>query len=252
MDNQENNPNEINRKKVVVITKKVNSSIDEAQIRETNSKIKTKEIPLFLKFLSVVATVMIIFFVSFYAIKYSKKFIKAGEATTTQSTTSSNYSRSKDYWDKKIVRRYLGDNVVLLFLPSSMYNYVFTIDYEDEDVLYTLGTYDDNEVILTMDDIYELKVSDNGIKLGDSEYKISSGEFKYYTYRENDNTSILVINASKNAMYGVFIDTNRVAYSGKYMEYDDKIVLEGTNGSISFIKNGNTVDYNGVKLTLSN
>ena len=247
MDNNENN----NIKKVVVITKQVNQSIDEEKIKETNNKIKTKEIPLFVKFLSVVATIMLIFFVSFYAIKYTKKFIKAGESTTTQSTTSSNYSRSEDYWKKNTVRRYVKDKKILLFLPAKLYNYVYLIDYEDSEIDTIMGTYDDHEVNLTMDDIFTLKISDNGITLNDEEYKISSGEFKYYTYKEGDISSILLINASSNALNGLFIDPSRTAYSGKYMEYDDKIVLQCTSGDIVFEKNLNQLSYNGINLTLA-
>jgi hypothetical protein len=125
------------------------------------------------------------------------------------------------------------------------------IDYEDSEIDTIMGTYDDHEVNLTMDDIFTLKISDNGITLNDEEYKISSGEFKYYTYKEGDISSILLINASSNALNGLFIDTSRTAYSGKYMEYDDKIVLQGTNGDIVFTKNLNQLSYNGINLTLA-
>lgn len=246
------NNNETNKKTVVVITKQVNTSIDEEKVKEANNKIKVKEIPFFVKFLSIVFGAMIIFFASFYAIKYAKRFIKGGEVTTTKATTSSGYSRATDYWNKDTVRRYLDKDSILLFLPRSMYEYVFEIQVdEDENIITHMGTYNDTEVQLTMDDIADLRISDNGIMLDDKEYKISSGEFKYYTFKDGTSSSILVINASATALYGVFIDTNRVAYSGNYMEYDDKIVLTCDNGTITFNKNGNTVDYNGTKLTLA-
>lgn len=244
MDNQENN-NGV--KKVVVITKQVNSSIDEEKVKETNNRIKVKETPMFIKFLIVVGCVMTIFFASFYAIKFSKSFIKAGEVTTQPSTTSSKKDRSVDYWKKDTVRRYVSDNMIYLFFPKSLYSYVYEIDYSDvENVSTTMGTYTDEEVLLTMDDVYEYSITDEGIKIGDNEYKMSSGEFKYYL----GDGSILVVNASKDALQGVYVDNNRTSYSGKYMEYDDKIVLQGIAGDLVFNKTGTDIYYNGVKLTL--
>jgi hypothetical protein len=100
-----------------------------------------------------------------------------------------------------------------------------------------------------MDDVYELKVSDKGLMLDDIELTISSGEFKYYTYKDESTTAMLLINASNGLLQGVYV-INGSVIEGKYMEYDDRIVLKGVQGDYVFQKDGNNVSYSGVKMSL--
>ena len=46
------------RDNIIVATNQVNNSINEEQIKETNNKIKYKKMPLLVKFLSIVITVL--------------------------------------------------------------------------------------------------------------------------------------------------------------------------------------------------
>lgn len=237
------------RENIINATNQVNNSINKDMIAETNSKYKVKKTPLIVRFIAIVLTVLIIFFVSFYAIKYSKKFIEAGNVTTT-TTTSSPLERSKEYWNKNTVRRYVDkDGSVYMFIPKEYGEYIYTISSSVDGPTTIMGTYDDNEVSLTMDDTYELKVSDKGLMLGDIELTISSGEFKYYTYKDDTTTAMLLINASNGLLQGVYVNNGSVI-EGKYMEYDDRIVLKGVQGDYVFQKDGNNVSYSGVKMSL--
>ena len=237
------------RENIINATNQVNNSINKDMIAETNSKYKIKKTPLIVRFVAIVLTVLILFFVSFYAIKYSKKFIEAGNVTTT-TTTSSPLERAKEYWNKDTVRKYVDkDGSVYMFIPKEYGEFVYNISFSIDGPSAIMGTYDDNEVSLTMDDVYELKVSDKGLMLDDIELTISSGEFKYYTYKDESTTAMLLINASNGLLQGVYV-INGSVIEGRYMEYDDRIVLKGTQGEYVFQKYENTVLYNDVKLTL--
>jgi hypothetical protein len=237
------------RDNIISATNQVNNSIDKDMIAETNSKYKIKKTPLIIKFLIYVGSALLIFFVAFYAIKYSKKFIDAGDVTTT-TTTSSPLERSKEYWNKNSVRRYIDkDSNVYMFIPEEYGGWVYSISSSVDGPSAIFGTYDNNEVSLTMDDVFELKVTDKGLSLDDIELTISSGEFKYYTYKDDTTTAMLIINASEGLLHGAYINNGSVI-EGKYMEYEDRIVLKGIETEYVFQKNGNNVEYNGVKLAL--
>ena len=237
------------RNNIIVATNQVNNSINEDQIKETNNKIKYKKIPLLVKFVSVVLSLLLIFFISFYVIKYSKKFIEAGEETTTTTTTISALTKSQDYWNKDIVRKYEGNNKIYLFLPQSIGPYVYEIAYDNTGVTSTaLGTYIEDTINLTMDDSYLFQVSPNGLTIDNEEYRIQSGELKYYV---GDNNEILIINATPNVLQGIYV-TNGSTLEGAYMEYDDRITLTSAQGNeYVFTKIANGITYNGVNLSLN-
>lgn len=237
------------RDNIINATNQVNNSVNKDMIAETNSKYKIKKTPFIVRFIAVVLTVLLIFFVSFYAIKYSKKFIEAGNVTTT-TTTSSLLDRSKEYWSKNTVRRYVdNDGSIYMFVPKDYGGFVYNISSSVDGPTTIMGTYDDKEVALTMDDIYEIQISDKGLKLDDKELTISSGEFKYYTFKDDTTFAMLLINASSGLLQGVYINNGSVI-EGKYMEYPDYIELKGSQGSYIFQKEDNIVSYNGVKMTL--
>ncbi len=234
------------RDNIIVATNQVNNSINEEQIKETNNKIKYKKMPIMVKFLSIVITLLLIFFISFYVIKYSKKFIQAGEETTTTTTTVSALKKSEDYFNKDAVKKYETNNKILFILPKSVSTYVYEISYNESGIDNTsLGTYDDEYLYLTMDESASYKVSETGLNINNVDYKISSGEFKYY---QSDN-NILIINATPNALQGLYLSNGNVI-EGAYMEYNDRIELKGQTQTYIFDKVGNTVVYNGVNLQL--
>ena len=236
---------------IINATNQANNSIDEVKAVETNNKYNVKNISFIVRFISIVLSLVLVFFVAFYAIKYAKKFIEAGEVPTQTTTTSSPLERSKEYWNKNAVRRYEdNEGTIYLFIPEEYGKYVYVISKDADGISSLMGTYDDNDVSLTMDDIYEYSISDKGIKLGDKELTIKSGEFKYYTYKDDTSTSMLLVNASTGLLQGVYINNNS-SIEGKYMEYEDRIVLTTIQGEIVFQKEGNTVTYNGVKMALS-
>ena len=96
-----------------------------------------------------------------------------------------------------------------------------------------------------MDETIDYSVSEEGLTMDDLQAKMSVGEFKYY---KGDN-SILVVNASENALQGLYMNNGNVI-EGSYMEYDDRIEIKGSTQVYVFNKSGNDVMYNGVKLTL--
>ena len=233
------------------LTKEVNNSIDENKIKETNNKIKTKQMPLLVKFISIVATIMIIFFASFYAVKYSKKFIEGGEVKEEEKTTVSPQVKAEDYFNKNAVRKYESDDTVVLFLPKELYNIVFFLKHNDKEVTdVTTAIYEDNMVQMSMDEYLDYSIVPGGIKIGDNEYKISSGEMKYYVKEDENASSIMVMNGQQNALYGIGL-VSGVVYQGKYMEDDNKITL--TEGSIIYEfkkKSNDVIVYNDLELVL--
>jgi hypothetical protein len=238
------------RENIIVATNQVNKSINEEQIKETNNKIKYKKTPLIVKFLSIVITLLIIFFVSFYVIKYASNFIKEGEVKEETTTTISALKKSQDYFNKDTVRKYETEGKILLFLPKEYNNTVYYIEYDNTGVTNTsVGNYTDDSIELTMDEEYTYEVSNNGLMINGVEYKINSGELKYYTYKDNKNLNILIINATPNALRGLYINNNNYL-EGSYMEYEDKITITDSLEHV-FIKNGDTLTYNGVNLSLN-
>lgn len=237
------------RDNIINATNQVNSSIDTGMVAETNNKYKVKKTPLIVKFLSIVLAILLIFFVSFYAIKYSKKFIDAGNVTTT-TTTSSPLQKSQEYWNKNTIRRYVdNDGSVYMFIPKEYGSYLYHISYTADGSQGVFGTYDDYEVSLTMDDVYEYKVSDKGLLVDNLELTISSGEFKYYSYKDDTTTAMLLVNASQGLLHGAYIYNGEVI-EGNYMEYSDHISIKGIQGEYIFQKDGNDVLYNNVKMSL--
>lgn len=239
------------RDNIINATNQVNSSIDKDKIIETNNKYKIKKTPKIISFTILVLSGVLIFIVSFYCIKFSKKFIEDGNPTTT-TTTSNPLDRATEYWNKDTVRRYIdNDGKVYLFTPRSYEKYVYEISKGEDGIETQMGIYDDETVQLNMDDVYQIKVSNNGLLLDDKEINTSSGEYKYYAYKEGEHYALLIINASAGLLQGLYIQDNSVI-DGKYMEYDDRIELTNITTKYIFPKKGNSVLYNNLELTLQN
>ncbi len=235
------------RNNIINATNQVNSSVNQQQVIETNNRIKTeKKIPFIVKFLCMVIAILLMFFISFYVVKYAKKFINAGKIEET-TTTVSPLAKSIEYWNKDTVRKYEGYGKTFIFLPRNISSQVYLIESNGTYITETaLGTYDNDKMYMTMDDTYTYSVSNKGLLINDKEYSISTGEIKYYV--SDDNNSILVVNAKPGALQGLFVSPNS-SVAGVYDEDDNNIYL-GEAKTTVFEKNGNTVTYNGITLTL--
>ena len=248
--NQQNTMLGRERDNIIVATTQVNNSVNQEQVNETNNRIKYKKTPLIVKFLSIIITLMLIFFISFYVVKYSKIFINNGQVQEETTTTASMLKKSLDYFNKDTVRKYEYDGKILLFLPKAYNNTLYYIESDkDGNITTSVGNYTDNTIELNMDEELEFEVSNNGLTVDGVEYKINAGEYKYYTYKDDNNLNILVINATPNILRGLYISNNNYL-EGSYMEYGDRITITDSIEH-TFIKNGDMLSYEGVNMSLN-
>lgn len=249
-----NNNNLSEAEKTKISADELNKTIDENKASETNNRIHYKKMGLFTKFLITIVVLMGLFFISFYAVKYAKKFVDDGEVTTTTVTTKGIIDERINYLKSNGIRKYVNDNRIILLLPYKLSNLYIDIIYVKGDksqINVSTGTYNilsDNSLELSNENgSKKYKLNEDGIEYSDNKLKQSDNEYKYY---KNDK-DFLIINATPDALVGVYIHDNNIIW-GNYMEYDDKITIStNNNNKLNFIKSDNSINIEGNILTLA-
>lgn len=267
-NNEFNNNNNLNsqadtmlnreRENIVVATIDANAKIDEKKALDVNNQIKQKKVNKFVIFLAVLFAVVVIILAGYGIIKITNKAMTYGDesSTTTTTTKLSQESKFLNYLsDESKIRKFQGDNYILVLCPSGLnltnpsINYYISLNISDNGLLNAkYGTYILSEGVLKLDN-QEVSIGDSGITYNSELLKIYDTEMKYYLYKDNMRSYLLFINGTlKNEQY-FFIDSSTVTNTklGKYMETIDSITL---NDNTVFTKVNEGLTYNNYTLKM--
>ncbi len=227
-------------------SKEINSNIDKKTMVETNNRIHYKKMSGFSIFLVTIIVAMGLFFISFYAVKYAKEFIDAGDTTTTTTTTESKLERSREYLTRDSIRKYLSDSRMLIFLPNSFNNTYIELDLSDKKIANRIiNTYQiDNDNVILNKNGEILTLTEDGLSYVGSDgsnvtLKKSDSEYRYY---QND-LELLLIMQFNNETFAYYKTNNNEAY-GTYTENDSSIIVNSNNGTYTFTKTNDGISYN--------
>lgn len=246
------------RDNIVAATIDANASIDEKKALDVNNQIKHKKVNKFVIFLAVLFAIAVIIVAGYGIVKLTNKAMTYGDESTTTSTTTKQSEQSKflNYLnDQTKIRKFQGDNYILVLCPSGL---DLTNDNKDYYILLNVssngllnakyGAYTLNEGVLKLDN-QETPIGDNGITYNNESLKIFDTEMKYYLYKDSTRSYLLYINGTlKNEQY-FFIDSSTITNVklGSYTETLDSITL---NDNTVFTKVNNDVTYNNYTLKM--
>lgn len=257
-----NNQNDtmLNRERdnIVAATIDANAAIDEKKALDVNNQIKHKKVNKFVVFLAVLFAIAVIIVAGYGIVKLTNKAMNYGDESSTTTTTTKQSEQSKflNYLnDKTKIRKFQGDNYILVLCPfgvdltSANKDYYILLNISENGLLNAkYGAYTLNEGVLKLDN-QETPIGDNGITYNNESLKIFDTEMKYYLYKDNSRSYFLYINGTlKNEQY-FFVDSSTVTNVklGTYTETLDSITL---NDNTVFTKVNNDVTYNNYTLKM--
>lgn len=227
-------------------SKEINSNIDKKNVVETNNRIHYKKMSGFNIFLVTIIVIMGLFFISFYAVKYAKEFIDAGDTTTTTTTTESKLERSREYLTRDSIRKYLGDSRILIFLPTSFSNTYIELDTANNKIANRIiSTYQiNNDNVILEKNSEVLTLTEDGLSYVGSDgnnvlLKKNDSEYKYY----QSDISLLLVMQSNNETFAYYKSNNSEFY-GTYTENDSSIIVNSNSGNYVFTKTSDGISYN--------
>ena len=246
------------RDNIVAATIDANAAIDEKKALDVNNQIKQKKVNKFVIFLAVLFAIVIIIVAGFGIVKLTNKAMTYGDESTTTSTTTKQSEQSKflSYLnDQTKIRKFQGDNYILVLCPSGLdltsakKDYYILLNISSNGLLNAkYGTYILNEGVLKLDN-QDISIGENAITYNNESLKIFDTEMKYYLYKDNTRSYLLYINGTlKNEQY-FFIDSSTMTNVklGSYTETLDSITL---NDNTVFTKVNNDVTYNNYTLKM--
>lgn len=259
------------RENIVKATIDANSSIDKKKALSVNDEIKIKKLHPIIRFLLILFFLTVAVFIAFICFLATKKFIDAGEETTTTREVAQENKLIK-YLNKDAVRKFEAntsynykdknyEQFILLLTPKGydLYNnkdvFILIMGNEVEMSSY-VGTYTilGNVIDLTTEnDTISLEIKDETLvceSLGIMP-KISDTEMKYYTYKDENQAKILLINATLKKELAIYIESNlqeKNIIKGPFTESAETIIL---NDNIHFVKEGMNIMHDDILLTLA-
>lgn len=247
------------RDNIVSATIQANSAIDKRQATEVNNEIKIEKRHGYMFVVVIVTVIVVSIAVGFVIYKLTSSVVKYSDdkhSTTTTTITTSPLDRFNSYLrDYSKVRKFVGDNYILLLTKDGIdlknnKEYYLLLHTSDEGLIenkYGTYTIENNKVKL---DNSSYEYNQEGIKYNDELLKIYDSEMKYYQYKDNEISYLLIINATMKNEFSMFISSNKDNVDVKlqtFKETDSSITL-GDN--TVFAKVENNITYNNYTLTL--
>lgn len=207
-------------------------------------------------FIFVLTSLVLLFFLTKYAIKY---FSDSDTSTTTTNITLSNMNnRVANYLnDVSRVRKFENKERILLILPSNYdlvdnKNYYLEINRNDNGLLNThYGTYTLKNNTLTIDENQEqFSITEGGISSTTGFLNIFDSEYKYYYFNDNVESYLLIINSTLKSEVGLFLSSSKdgtKVITSSFVENQTSITF---NSKEVFIKSGMNVSINNRELVL--
>lgn len=229
MENNNNNINNgfINRERenIVKATIEANSNVNEEQVKKVNNKIKVKKKNYFLITLVVIICLTFAVYLTYYGVFKIKNKMDQITSTTTTITTKENVVLS--YLNKDTVKKFKNESSILYILPKS-YGIVIKIDISNNELIRTsYGTYniESENISINLNNENELyKITETGIE-GIQSYKLDDSEFKYYEYKDEKISEMVLVNGTLGLESTYMIDTNHLINSFVYSENKESITL---------------------------
>lgn len=229
MENNNNNINKgfINRERenIVKATIDANSSINEEQVKTVNNKIKVKKKNYFLIALVVIICLALAVYLTYYGVFKIKNKMDKLTSTTTIVTTKENIVLS--YLNKDIVKKFKNENSILYILPKS-YGIVIKLNISNNKLISSnYGTYniESEGININLNNENELyKITETGIE-GHQSYKLDDSEFKYYEYKSEEISEMILVNGTLGLESIYMVDTNHLINSYVYLEDKNSITL---------------------------
>lgn len=258
--NVPNNDTMLNRERtnIVSATIQANNAIDKKQALEVNNEIKTEKHHGYMFVVVIVTIVILSIGVGFIVYKLLNAAVTHSDKkyTTTTATTTSQIDRFNSYLrDYSKVRKFVGDNYILLLsidgcdLKSNKEHYLLLHTSNDGLIDSKSGTYTiENNTVKLDKEVYEY--TQDGINFNDTMLKIYDSEMKYYQYKDNDMSYLLIINATMNNEFAMFIASDKNNIDVKlqtFKETQSSIIL---GDSTVFTKVEGNITYNNYTLTL--
>lgn len=264
--NVENTNLMLNRERdtIVSATIQANEAIDSNKAKTVNNEIKLKKSNPFFRMIFILflfAFAGLVSYLGYRLVEKAMNYQKENTTTTTTTTTSATAKISKYLNNFEIVRKFQNNNNIILLAPSGYNmkteeNYFMYLTISNNGLLdYISGTYTiiDEQVVLKAENgnEYIYVVNAKGLVTDGVTFEIYDSEMKYYTYKSDIETKLLIINGTLKNELALFIESNSMEIKklmNTYIETNESISI--TNGP-NFIKNGNNIEYNGVVLTPS-
>lgn len=229
MENNNNNINNgfINRERenIVKATIDANNNINEEQVKTVNNKIKVKKKNYFLIALIVIICLALAVYLTYYGVFKIKNKMDQITSTTTTVTTKENVVLS--YLNKDIVKKFKNENSILYILPKS-YGIVIKLDISNNELISSnYGTYniESEGININLNNENELyKITETGIE-GSQSYKLDDSEFKYYEYKDEEISEMVLVNGTLGLESIYMVDTNHLINSYVYLEDKESITL---------------------------
>lgn len=259
-----NQDNMLNRERdnIVSATIQVNQSVNEKKASTVNNQISIKKAHPFFRMLFVIFLLGIAIFLSYLVYKLASKAMNYdNNVTTTTTTTTSPTNKISNYLNKTSkVRKFQSDDNIIILSPSgydlySNASYFMNLTTSENGILeYHTGTYTINGEQLTLkyannqEKIYE--VSSSGLVEGERKYQIFDTEMKYYSYKSEEETKLLIINGTLKNEFALFIESNASSVNTTAINYTETTENITLDNGLQFIKNGNLLNYEKLSLEL--
>lgn len=247
------------RENIVEATIQANTSIDEEKALTVNDQIKVKKRNKFVIFLSVLFAIIVLIASSFGIYKLTHKIMTYDDEPTTTTTTTTKLSelvRFENYLNNTDkVRKFASANYILMLSPygydlKDNKNYYLLLNISDNALINAkYGTYTLNEGILKLDDI-ELNYNESGISYNNESMRTYDTEMKYYQYKDNNKSYLLIINGTLRNEYALFIESDINNTTVKSIGYKETLESITLNDSTVFAKVNDNVTYNNYTLKM--
>lgn len=246
------------RDNIISATIQANDAINEKQAKVVNNSIKVKKRNPFITFLVGLIAISLASVGAYLGFKLMDNYLKNEENKTTTTTTTTQAVNHVALYtsNRNKVRKYQNEDTILLLTPK-MSGLVDTFIYLKKGtggiISQELGTYNINEDTIDLlgnnGKKYVYNVTREGLISSEETLNMYDSEMKYYTYRNETTTELLILNATLNNEIAYYVSTSGVNGLFTFMETDNAITLD--NGTV-FTKNGMNIQVNGLTLNLNN
>lgn len=246
------------RDNIISATIQANDAINEKQAKVVNNSIKVKKRNPFITFLVGLIAISLASVGAYLGFKLMDNYLKNEENKTTTTTTTTQAVNHVALYtsNRNKVRKYQNEDTILLLTPK-MSGLVDTFIYLKKGtggiISQELGTYNINEDTIDLlgnnGKKYVYNVTREGLISSEETLNMYDSEMKYYTYRNETTTELLILNATLNNEIAYYVSTSGNNGLFTFTETDNAITLD--NGTV-FTKNGMNIQVNGLTLNLNN
>lgn len=231
----------INRERdnIVSATIQANEAIDKDKAKDVNNQIKIKKFSKLQLTLLVVVVLIVAIILATLVVSGANKIMTFDEKTTTTTTTQSIFERELAYLNRtSTIRKYQNEEYILLLSPTGIdlkdnNAYYMYLNYSENGVITEeIGTYTINQgkVVLSsnMNTTKEFELKEEGLVSNTLTLAKFDSEMKYYKYRNDTTSKILIINGTLKNERALWIQSTQAGTTieiGTAVETDTNITV---------------------------